>query len=106
MSLFEDHKEGLVLNVRVQPKASRNQIAGPHGDAVKVMLTAPPVDGEANRQCIQFLAKVLKRPKSTLDIISGLTSRNKRVLIRTGPGADEATLKKTLEFLIAPNESS
>ncbi|MGD9017757.1 MAG: DUF167 domain-containing protein [Desulfobacterales bacterium] len=99
MSLFEDHPEGLVLNVRVQPKASRNKIAGRHGEAVKVMLTAPPVDGEANRQCIQFLAKVLKRPKSTLDIVSGFSSRNKRILIRTGPGADAATLRKVVEAL-------
>ena len=57
-------------------------IAGQHGDALKLKLKAPPVDGAANKMCIQYLAKCLKIPKSSIEIISGHTSRTKRILLR------------------------
>ena len=86
--MIKDHPEGLVLNVRVQPKASRNAIIGVHGEALKIALTAPPVDGAANKACVAFLAKQLGLAKSALTILSGKTSRNKRLLIRLTPGTD------------------
>lgn len=55
-------------------------IAGPHGDALKVKITAPPADGEANKMCIKFLAKSLGLPKSSIEIVSGHTSRTKQIL--------------------------
>ena len=57
-------------------------IAGQHGDALKIKLKAPPVDGAANKMCIQYLAKCLKIPKSSIEIISGHSSRTKRLLLR------------------------
>jgi uncharacterized protein YggU (UPF0235/DUF167 family) len=57
-------------------------IAGQHGDALKIKLMAPPVDDAANKMCIQYLAKWLKVPKSSIEIISGHTSRTKRLLLR------------------------
>jgi uncharacterized protein YggU (UPF0235/DUF167 family) len=57
-------------------------IAGQHGDALKIKLTAPPVDDAANKMCVQYLAKWLKVPKSSIKIISGHTSRTKRLLLR------------------------
>ena len=57
-------------------------IAGQHGDALKIKLTAPPVDDAANKMCVQYIAKCLKIPKSSIKIISGHTSRTKRLLLR------------------------
>ncbi len=74
--------EGVTFTVFVQPRSSKNMIAGAYGDAVKLKLTAPPVGGAANKMCINFLAKYLRVPKSSLEIISGHTNRTKRVLLR------------------------
>jgi uncharacterized protein YggU (UPF0235/DUF167 family) len=57
-------------------------VSGQHGDALKIKLTAPPVDDAANKMCVQYLAKCLKIPKSSIEIISGHTSRTKRLLLR------------------------
>ena len=86
--MIKDHAEGLVLSVWVQPKASRNAIQGVHGEALKIALTAPPVDGAANKACIAFLAKKLGLAKSAVAIVSGQTSRSKRILIRLEPGPE------------------
>jgi len=82
MGSTTDHKEGITFTVRVQPRSSRNRIEGRHGDALKIRLTARPVDDAANRMCIAFLAKALGVRKSSLSILSGHTSRTKRILLR------------------------
>jgi uncharacterized protein (TIGR00251 family) len=79
---LEETPEGVVLRLQVLPRSSKNQIVGPHGDALKVKLTSPPVDGAANKCCCDFLAKLLGVPKSNVAIVGGETSRRKRVLIR------------------------
>jgi len=76
------HKDGLVIKVYVQPRAAKNTIAGLHGGALKLRLTAPPVDGAANKMCLQFLAKKLNIPKTALQIESGHSSRTKTILCR------------------------
>jgi uncharacterized protein (TIGR00251 family) len=81
MNLIHPHPKGLVIKVFVQPRSSKNLIVGPHGDALKIKLTAPPVAGEANRLCIKFLAKSLGLPKTALEILSGHSSRTKHVLV-------------------------
>ena len=78
--------DGIVFKIFVQPKSSRNMIAGAHGDALKVKLTAPPVDNAANKLCVKYLAKCLKVPKSALEIVSGHTSRTKQLLLRNPDG--------------------
>ena len=75
--------EGMVFKVLIQPRSSKNMIAGLHGDALKIKLTAPPVDNAANQMCIKFLAKSLEVSKSSLEIVAGHTSRNKQVLLRS-----------------------
>ena len=75
---------GVLVSLLIQPRASKNEISGPQGDRLKVRLTAPPVEGAANKMCTTFLAKCLGIPKSTLEIVSGQSSRQKQVLIRTG----------------------
>jgi uncharacterized protein (TIGR00251 family) len=58
-------------------------IVGLHGDALKLKLTAPPVNNAANKMCIQYLSRQLKIAKSSLEIVSGHTSRLKQILVRT-----------------------
>lgn len=87
MPLFKTVPQGLLLRVYVQPRASYNKIVGIHGEALKIKLTAPPVDGAANAMCLKYLAKFFKLPKSSIDIVAGKTGRNKRILIRLQEGA-------------------
>jgi uncharacterized protein (TIGR00251 family) len=83
---FHDHPEGLLIEVQVQPKSSRNAIVGVHDDALKISLNAPPVEGKANKALVRLLAKCLRCPKSDLAIVSGQTSRRKRLVVRIPPG--------------------
>ena len=74
-------ENGVTFAVRVVPRASRNEIAGVHGDALKVRLTAPPVEGRANKALIAFLAKLLSVRKSQVEIVAGGTSRRKMIRV-------------------------
>lgn len=72
----------LVLQLYVQPKASRDQIIGLHGDELKLAITAPPVDGKANAHILKLLAKLFDVSKSQIELIKGELSRHKQVLIK------------------------
>jgi uncharacterized protein (TIGR00251 family) len=78
----QDHPNGISFNIRVQPKSSRSRIEGMQGDALKLRVTAPPIEGAANKACIELLAKALGIPKSSLEVASGHAGRNKRILAR------------------------
>lgn len=80
--------DSVTFSVHVQPRASKNEVCGIQGDALKLRLTSPPVEGEANRLCIEFLAKLLRIPKSSVTIIAGEKSRHKTLRI-TGVTARE-----------------
>ena len=71
----------LLLQLYIQPKASRDQIVGLHGHELKIAITAPPIDGKANIHLTKYLAKACKVPKGDIDILKGLTGRHKQVLI-------------------------
>ena len=73
--------EVLVLNIRVQPRASRNEIAGRVGDQLKIRLTTPPVNGKASQHLLEFLAKKCGVSKNRVELLSGASARNKRVSI-------------------------
>ncbi len=77
------HWEGddLLLDCRLQPKASKDEIVGPMDSQLKIRITAPPVDGKANQHLIQFLAKTFKVSKSSVRIEKGELGRSKRVRI-------------------------
>lgn len=77
-----DTAHGAQFALRVQPRASRNAIAGTIGDAVKLAITAPPVDGKANQAVVEYLAHLFRVPKSSIVIVSGETGRNKLIAIR------------------------
>ena len=80
--MVQDTKAGAVLSVHVQPKASTTECVGIHGDALKIRVAAPPIDGAANDELIRFLAYRLSMPSSSLQIHSGAGGRHKRVLIK------------------------
>jgi uncharacterized protein len=86
--------EGVVLQVIVQPRASRSEPAGIQQGALKLRLTAPPVEGAANEECLRLLAKLLDVPASRLRLVSGHKSRRKTVFIS---GADVSSVKKRLQ---------
>jgi uncharacterized protein (TIGR00251 family) len=83
-----DTAAGVTFTVKVQPRARKNAITGVVGDALKLALTAPPVDGRANEACIEFFANLLDVPRSSVTIASGKTSRNKVIRV-AGLTADE-----------------
>ena len=72
----------LILQVIIQPRASKDDIVGEQGERLKIRITAPPVDGQANQHLIRFLAKSFKVPKSRVIIESGETGRLKRIRIQ------------------------
>jgi uncharacterized protein (TIGR00251 family) len=80
------------VTVRVQPRASRTEIAGELGDALKIRLCAPPVEGAANRELVAFLSKRVGRPKSAISIERGERGRLKIVRIG-GIGLDDARVR-------------
>ena len=88
----------LLLRLHVQPRAAHNQVAGLQGEALKLRLTSPPVDGKANKAVLATLARLLELPKSCLSLRTGLQSRTKTVRIEN---ADEAQLRARLQALLA-----
>ena len=101
---IQQHPTGLTFKIRVQPRSSRNMIVGLLGDALKVKLTAPPVEGAANAMCIEFLARCLGVSRSAVEIHAGQTGRIKQILIRCDP-ADQPRLRQCIAGL-ASDESS
>ena len=90
LSFAKDVADGCTLAVRVHPGATKNGVTGIHAEAVKIALTAPPIDGKANEALIALLADVLRLPHARIAIVSGLTSRSKTLRI-TGTSAAEVT---------------
>ncbi|MEJ2687960.1 MAG: DUF167 family protein [Gammaproteobacteria bacterium] len=72
----------LILQLRIQPRAKRDEIAGPHGGRLKVRISAPPVDGKANDHLIAFMATVFGVPRQRVAVVAGAASRDKRVRIQ------------------------
>jgi uncharacterized protein (TIGR00251 family) len=94
MLKIDEDKSGVKFNLYVQPRSSRNQVVGLHGNALKVKIKAPPVEGAANKMCIAVLAKALNVPKSAIELVSGKTARTKRLLVKIA-GNDDADKEVT-----------
>ncbi|MDR3352675.1 MAG: DUF167 domain-containing protein [Zoogloeaceae bacterium] len=90
----EDGEDACVLQLHIQPGAKRSEIAGRHGEALKIRLAAPPVEGKANAALIAFLADRLGLPRASIQLCGGASSRRKTVRIK---GID-----KTRLLLLAP----
>ncbi len=78
---IEETEDGVILSVRIQPRASKDEIVGEYNGALKIKLTSPPVEGEANRRCVEYLSKKLKIAKSQMEIIKGEKSKDKLIKI-------------------------
>lgn len=87
-SFIEETPKGVFLRVRLQPRSSRNSVEGVRDGALRVKLTAPPVEGSANRALVEFLSELTGVRKSSFSIDSGLKSRDKRVRVE-GVSAEE-----------------
>jgi len=104
MLYLKESPEGIIFKVRVQPRSSKNMVAGLFGDALKIKLTAPPVEGAANSMCIKYLSKCLLVPSYLLEIVSGQAGRTKYILFRFGDKRSEnetESLKSKLRSLAA-----
>ncbi len=87
-SFIEETPKGVFLRVRLQPRSSKNSVEGVRDGALRVKLTAPPVEGSANRALVEFLSELTGVRKSSFSIDSGLKSRDKRVRVE-GVSAEE-----------------
>lgn len=94
MGYFTETPEGVILNVRAQPRSSRAGIDGLLGDAVKVRIRCAPVDGKANKELVETLAEEFDLPKSSVIFKSGETSKQKRILLR---GISAATVAERID---------
>jgi len=81
MVAIKEFASGVTFTVKVHPRARKNAITGTVGDALKLALTAPPVEGKANQAVIEFFADLFQIPRSSVTIASGETSRNKVIRI-------------------------
>lgn len=90
----------LILRVYIQPRASKNQICGIQGEELKIRLTSPPVDGAANRLCREFVADLFNVALSKVEIISGETSRHKRLRVIGNHSRQFCTYISALEKIL------
>jgi hypothetical protein len=97
MNFIKSRNDCLDVFVLVQPRASVNKIVGVIDNRLKIKLKAPPVDGAANKMCIQFLAKSLHVPKSHIEILSGQSSRQKNIRIAGNPDTTLQQIKRLIQ---------
>jgi uncharacterized protein (TIGR00251 family) len=81
-SFLREQPDGVILSVKLQPRAGRNEIGDPIGDELKIKVTAPPVDSAANEALVRFLAEKLDCPRGNVELIRGHTSRHKTIKLR------------------------
>lgn len=91
---YSQHDRTLTFAVRVVPRSSRSDIRGEHDGALRVRISAPPVDGAANRELVRVIARALKVPQNAVEIIAGTNSKNKTVKVQ---GVDAATLERLIQ---------
>jgi uncharacterized protein len=87
---IRSHRDGVLLTVKVQPRASLNEIGEPLGDELRVKVTAPPVDAAANEALLRLLADTLECGRNRIELVRGRTSRHKLVLLRGFTAEDVA----------------
>ncbi len=94
---IRDTPSGATFQIRVHPRAKKNAITGEIGDALKVALTAPPLEGRANEACVAFFVELLNVSRSSITIAAGETSRNKLIRVSGLSAAEvETRLREAL----------
>lgn len=96
MSWLRRNDDGISLTLHVQPGAKRTEFAGLHGDALKIRLAAPPVEGKANAALLAFLAKYFGVARADVELVSGDTSRHKIVRVHGADATAVAALEASL----------
>ena len=96
-ALYTLNGDELTLSLHVQPRASKNGICGIQDNALKIRLTSPPVDGAANKLCREFIAELCGVSRSSVEIIAGEASRQKRVRICS---SDPERIKKIIDDIV------
>ncbi|MEW6202072.1 MAG: DUF167 domain-containing protein [bacterium] len=91
---------GWAFYIHVVPGASANRVSGMRGSALKIRIASPPKGGRANRECINFLSEILGVKKNQIQIVSGETSRHKKILVS---GIEKAKLERKLAELVCKN---
>lgn len=99
---LKETKSGVTFPVQVVPRSSKCQMIGRVNDTLKVRLTAPPVDGKANEECLRYLSTLFNVSRNRLSIVSGQTSRRKVIQIS---GMDSGGLETLLERILPPNRA-
>lgn len=92
---IQEDDGGVTVKVHLQPRAHRERVVGVHGDALKIQVTAAPIEGQANDACVAFFARALGIPKSKVAVVGGLGSRDKRVRVQGVSRADIEALVPT-----------
>jgi uncharacterized protein (TIGR00251 family) len=80
-NVLRTHADGVLLSVKLQPRASKNEIGAELGGELKIKVTAPPVDAAANEALVKFLAQELECPRGKVELVRGHTSRHKTILL-------------------------
>ncbi|HQR16824.1 MAG TPA: DUF167 family protein [Gemmatimonadales bacterium] len=93
MSPIEATSGGVRLRLRIQPRASRSEVVGLHGDTIRIRLAAPPVDGAANEELVRHLAEIFGVPRRAVEIAAGHAARLKTVTVA---GVDPAAAARAL----------
>jgi uncharacterized protein (TIGR00251 family) len=96
-SWLKNHSKGVVLLLYIQPGASTTGLAGLHGERVKVKIKAPPKDGEANEELIEYFSSILNISKSKIYLIRGENSRQKDLLVELSPESVTILMKEILK---------
>lgn len=91
--MITEHAGAVTVDITVSPRASRAKIGPVHDGRIKVSVTAPPVDGEANAAVVELIARALRLPKSAVEVVAGATSKRKTVCIT---GATRAAVEALL----------
>jgi uncharacterized protein (TIGR00251 family) len=91
----QESSNGVTFTVKIHPRAKKNAITAEFGDTLKLSLAAPPIDGKANEACIEFFAKLLKVPRSSVTIASGQSNREKVIRV---VGISAAEIRKSIEM--------
>lgn len=79
--MIKEIQNGIIITIKISPNSSKNEFVE-NSDCIKLKITAPPVDGKANKAVIEFLSKTFKVPKSYFEIVRGETSKEKSILIK------------------------
>ncbi len=87
-TFLHETSDGVLLSVKLQPRASKNEIGEALGDELKIKVTAPPVDAAANQALVELLAETLGCPRGKVELIRGHTSRHKTIMLHGLKAAD------------------